>query len=231
VPVTAGQSSVVDKQYDNAAAPTMTLAPGSPSATMFPSNLTVTYAPQGDPYTTPVTVTKSAGVATTSVPLFPFASGYQVFAGTYATVGSLGQQPICLSVDPAQWVIPNAAGHVGARQDPVSVLPGSTGTVPMPLVTVTTSSKWLVAVSAVSSSSAVPGDPGCATGMRLNFAQSAGNAATIALPYGTWQLYALSNQGDALTTSALVDQSKLALPAGSPPFTSSTIFTLDPRAP
>lgn len=230
VPVTAGQSSVLDKQYDSAATPKLTLAPGAPANTMFPTNLTVTYVPQGDAYTAQVTKTTVAGVTTTSTPLFPSASGYQAFAGTFATVGpATGAAPICLSVDPGQWTIPNATGHVGIRQDPFPVDAGSVGTVPMPLVTVTTSSKWLVAMSA-----AVPpaiGDPGCATGMRMNFAQSSGNSATIALPYGSWKLYALSNSGDSLTTSALVDSSKIALPAGSPAFSGANIFTLDPRQP
>lgn len=230
VPVTAGQSSVLEKQYDTAATPTLTLAPGAPATTMFPTNLTVTYAPQGDPYTTPVTVRTVAGVTTTATPLFPFSSGYQAFAGTFVAPGTVGGSPICLSSDPAQWTVPNASGHVGLRQDPpISVAPLSVGSVPMPIVTVTTSSKWLVAVPAASTTA---GDPGCAaTSLRFNFAQSAGSTATIALPYGSWSLYALSNQGDALTSGTLVDKSKIALPSGSPAFTGSNTFTLDPRAP
>lgn len=230
VPVTAGQSSVLEKQYDTAATPKLTLSPGAPVGIMFPTNLTVTYAPQGDPYTTPVTLTTLAGVTTTSTPLFPFGSGYQAFAGTFVKPGTVGGSPICLSSDPAQWTVPNAAGHVGQRQDPpISVAPLAVGTVPMPVVTVTTSSKWLVAVPATSNT---PGDPGCAsTTLRFNFAQSAGSSAKIALPYGSWMLYALSNQGDTLSSGALVDKSKLALPPGSPAFTGSNTFTLDPRAP
>ncbi|MCI0159066.1 type II secretion system GspH family protein [Leifsonia shinshuensis] len=231
VPVTAGQSSVLDKQYDTAATPKLTLAPGAPATTMFPTNLTVTYVPQGDAYTTQVTKTTVSGVTTTSTPLFPYSSGYQAFAGSYTTPGTAtGAAPICLSVDPERWTIPNASGHVGIRSDPIiQVTPGSLGTVTMKLVTVTTSSTWLVAVSAVASSSI--GDPGCATGMRMNFAQSSGNSATIALPYGSWTLYALSNSGDALTSGALVPSSKIALPTGSPAFTGANTFTLDPRAP
>ncbi|MES1170560.1 MAG: hypothetical protein ABUL47_07730, partial [Leifsonia sp.] len=67
--------------------------------------------------------------------------------------------------------------------------------------------------------------------MTLTYPQSSGNAATIALPYGTWMIYALSNSGDSLTSSALVDVSKITRPAGSPAVTSSTVFTLDPRLP
>lgn len=230
VPVTAGQSSVLDKQYDTAATPKLTLAPGAPANTMFPTNLPVTYLPQGDPYSVQVVKTTVTGVTTTSTPLFPFGSGYQAFAGAYVAVGTSGGSPVCLSSNPAKWVVPNATGNVGQLQDPpITVDPGASGTVPMPLVTVTTSSKWLVAVPAVSTT---PADPGCAaTGLRLNFAQSSGNSAIIALPYGSWKIYALSNQGDSLQTSALVDASKIALPVGSPPFTGSNIFTLDPRQP
>lgn len=230
VPVTAGQSSVIDKQYDTAATPKLTLSPGAPAATMFPTNLTVTYAPQGDPYTAQVTKTTVGGVTTTSTPLFPFSSGYQVFAGTYVPAGPAGgATPICLSADPGHWTTPNASGNVGVRPDPVPVDPGTVGSVAMPLVTVTTSSKWIVAVSAAAAPAI--GDPGCATGMRMNFTQSSGNSAIIALPYGSWMLYALSNQNDALTSGALVDKSKIALPAGSPAFTGSNTFTLDPRLP
>lgn len=225
--VTAGQSSVVDVQYDAAATPVLTLAPGAPLGTLFPSTLPMTYAPQGDAYSPTVTPMTTSGVTTATTPLFPYVSGYSVFAGKYVPTG--GGQPACLSVDPGQWVNPNASGNVGQRPAAVSVSPGSTGTVAMPLVTITTSSKWLVAVSAVAA--ATIGDPGCATGMSLAFPQSAGGSATIALPYGTWKLYALSNKTDALTSSALVDKSKIALPTGSPAFTDANTFTLDPRQP
>lgn len=231
VPVTAGQSSVLDKQYDTAATPTLTLAPGAPLTTMFPSNLTVTYVPQGDAYTAQVVKTTVAGVTTTRTPLFPFASGYQAFAGSYTAVGpATGASPLCLSVDPAQWITPNATGHVGVRQDPFPVDVGSVGTVSMPLVTVSgVSTKWLVAVSATAASTV--GDPGCATGMSMAFAQSSGTSSTIALPYGSWKLYALARQTDTPSTSTLVASTSITLPASSPAFTAGNIFTLDPRLP
>lgn len=219
--VTSGQSSVVDIQYDTATTPTNILAPGAPLGTLFPLSLPMTYAPQGDAYSTTVTPLTVVAVTSVTVPLFPYTSGYSVFAGQYVPAG--GGQPQCLSVDPGQWVNPNASGNVGKR-------PGaSIGTVAMPLVTIATSSKWIVAVSAAAAPAI--GDPGCATGMTLAFPKSALNSATIALPYGSWKLYALSNKTDPLTNSALIDSPKITLPAGSPPFTGANIFTLDPRLP
>jgi len=225
VSVVAGQSAVVEMQYDKAATPVLTLAA---AGTLIPTNLPMTYIPQSDPYTTVPTIT---GVTATT-PLFPFGSGYQVFAGAFMSTGA---QPTCLSVDPQQWTQQNAAGHVGSRADAIPAPSGtSAAVVAMPVVSIAVSGKWLVAKSAVAASTV--GDPGCATAttanvMTLTYPKSAGNAAVIALPYGTWMVYALSNQGDALTSSALVDVSKITRPVGSPPATSANIFTLDPRLP
>ncbi len=221
--VTAGQSSVLDVQYDTAITPIMTLSPGAPLGTMFPPSLPMTYAPQGDAYSTNVTPVTVAALTTATTPLFPWTSGYSVFAGQYVPAG--GGLPQCLSVDPGQWIYPNASGHVGGR-------PGAgISTVAMPVVRISTSSKWIVAVSATAATAI--GDPGCATGMTLRYGQSpiVGGVANVALPYGTWRIYALSNQNDALQSSALVNQSKITLPAGSPAFTDANTFTIDPRQP
>jgi hypothetical protein len=227
--VTAGQSSVLDVQYDTAATPLITLSPGAPAGTMFPTTLPMTYAPQGDAYSTSVTPVTAAGVTTATTPLFPWGSGYSVFAGQYVPAG--GGQPQCLSVDPGQWITPNASGNVGVRAGPVGVTAGSSGTVAMPVIRISTSSKWIVAVSATAATAI--GDPGCAAGMTLRYGQSpsTGGIANVALPYGSWKIYALSNQNDTLQDSALVDKSKITLPAGSPPFTGSNILTIDPRLP
>lgn len=226
VPVVAGQSAVVEMQYDIAATPVLTLAA---AGTLIPTNLPMTYVPQSDPYTTLPTI---SGVTATA-PIFPFTSGYSVFAGAFMSTGSA--QAGCLSVDPQQWTQQNASGHVGARAAAIPTPSGvSAATVTMPVVTVAVSGKWLVAKSAVAASTI--GDPGCATvstanAMTLTYPVSSGNSAKIALPYGTWMIYALSNKTDSLTTSALVDVSKITRPTGSPATTSSTIFTLDPRLP
>lgn len=226
--VVAGQSAVIEMQYDKAATPKLTLAA---AGTLIPTNLPLTYVPQSDPYTTIPTIT---GVTATT-PLFPFGSGYSVFAGAFMASGA--SQPTCLSVDPQQWTQQNASGHVGVRAAAIPTPSGASipsTSIAMPVVTVAVSGKWLVAKSAVAASTV--GDPGCATAtttnaMTLTYPQSSGNAATIALPYGTWMIYALSNSGDSLTSSALVDVSKITRPAGSPAVTSSTVFTLDPRLP
>lgn len=228
--VTAGQSSVLDVQYDTAATPAVTLSPGAPVGTMFPTSLPMTYAPQGDAYSTSVSPVTLAAVTTATTPLFPWGSGYSIFAGQYVPTG--GGLPQCLSVDPGQWVSPNASGNVGQRPTAVGVTAGSAPiTVAMPVIRISTSSKWIVAVSATAATAV--GDPGCSTGMTLRYGQSPaiGGVANVALPYGSWKIYALSNQTDALQDSALVDKSKITLPAGSPPFTGTNILTIDPRLP
>lgn len=235
VPVTAGQSSVIDTQYDTASSPVLTLAPGSAAGTLFPAygTLPLSFLPQGDPYTTTVTPTITSGVAKSSIPLFPWSSGYQVFAGAYVNGSTL---PSCLSVDPDKWITPNAAGTVGHRADPIPIDPGATGGVAMPTVRVTVSSgTFLVAVS--KAPAATVGDPGCKTGMSLKYSASTGSSATIALPYGSWSLYAFSSKTamDSAVTSGsypgAIGQSAIALPAGSPAWTSGTVFTVDPRLP
>lgn len=234
-PVTAGQSSVVNVQYDTAATPKLTLSPGAPAGTLFPTTaadpsqtsrpLPVSFVSQTDPFTAAVSPSTSGGATTATVSVFPYASGYQAFAGTYANASG---QPICLSLDPGAWVNPNGSGHVGQRQPAIPVGAGATGAVPMPVLTVTVSGKWIVAVNSAAASSV--GDPGCATGQTLRFPVSSGNSAKIALPYGTWKLYALSGKGDSLAAGALVDKSKIALPAGSTVFSDANTFTIDPRA-
>ena len=225
--VTAGQSSVLDLQYDTAAHPLLTLSPGAPLGTLFPTSLPMTFVSQGDPYSTAVTPSTLVLVTTASAPLFPWGSGYNVFAGQY--VQTPATQPSCLSVDPGQWVTPNASGNVGQRQPAVGVTPGSGTTVLMPLVTVKTSSKWIVAVSTAAPAST--GDPGCTKPMSLAFPVSSGNAATIALPYGSWRVYAMSNKTDTPGSSNVVKKTDLTLPVGSPAFPDTYTFTLDPRQP
>lgn len=235
-PVSAGTSAVVEVQYDSQSANTLTFAPGAPLGTLFPRSLPVTYLPSADPYLTTVTVTGGTAASPAykaTVPLFPAQAGYTAIAGAF--VAGTGPAPVCDSVDPQQWSTPNAAGHVGARQPAFATDPGlaSAATVPMALVTVSTSGglggTWIRAVSATAGSA--NGDPGCDTGMTLKFPQtpSSGGSVVLALPYGSWSLvYASSDTGTSTTTLA---SGAITLPAGSPAWTGTTIFTLDPRQP
>ncbi|MDN4616245.1 prepilin-type N-terminal cleavage/methylation domain-containing protein [Leifsonia sp. F6_8S_P_1B] len=235
VPVYENQSAVVELQYDTRATPAITLAPGAPLGVYFPRNLPLTLKPTGDPTLTTVSVTggtASSPAYKASTALFPAVSGYDIIAGAFVAAGS--PQPACDSVDPLQWSTPNASGNVGQRAH-VTTEPGSANpvTVPMALITLSTSGglggKWVRAISAAGN--AASGDPGCDTGMTLKFAQlsSSGNSLTLALPYGSWKLVVASN--DTTTTTTDLTSSAITLPAGSPAWTSSTIFTLDPRQP
>jgi prepilin-type N-terminal cleavage/methylation domain-containing protein len=216
--VSAGSSAAAEFQYDYATKVAVTYASNSAlSNILFPSNLDVTAVPQGDAYTTAVGAVTNK-LATVS--LFPFPSGYEMFAGTYMAAGSA--TPTCLSVDPEAWVTPNAVGKVGVRQAPVPTDPGAAPPatpVPMGVLTVNpVSGKTLTAISATAPASV--GDPGCSTAMTYTFTtKSSGSPMNLALPYGTWTLYA---------SGAAIPVTSITLPAGSPP-ASGTIFTLDPR--
>jgi prepilin-type N-terminal cleavage/methylation domain-containing protein len=224
VPIAAGNSVLQGFTYDKSINVTATYASNSgTSGIQFPSNMYASFVPTvGDPYSAPVTVASKK--ATTA--LFPFPSGYQVFAGTYVS-GAVGTPATCQSVDPGAWTTPNASGHVGARGS----LTSSTVNVPMGVFTVKapTTGRFLTAMSATAG--ATVGDPGCATGMSYTFAtKTTGADMNLALPYGSWTLYWASTSTTAPPPSQTIAVSTLNLPTGSS-LTGTTIFTLDPRAP
>lgn len=225
-PVAAGNSVPAEFQYDTAAKIAVTYASNSAlSNIQYPSNLMSTFAPQGDAYTTSVgTITSKK--ATTSV--FPFPAGYSVFAGTYIAAG--GSAPTCLSVDPQAWTTPNALGKVGVRQQAVVTTPGGTASANalMGVVTVTPGNNmYVTAVSQTPPTGS--GDPGCSTPMTYTFTTKAsGGAMNLALPWGSWTLYASSSVTTTPAAGAALAASAVTLPTGST-VKSGNIFTLDPR--
>lgn len=231
-PVSAASSVLASFSYDQAAQATVTYASNSVVAGLqLPSNLTATFLPQGNVYATAVTPAMPSKTATS--PLFPLGSGYSVFAGSYVPTGpAIGAAPSCLSVNPAQWTTPNALGNVGVLPPAFLTSPGlpTVASAPMGIVTVNgvASGRYLTAVNRAAAAST--GDPGCATGMSYTFTtMTSGAAVTLALPYGSWSLYASTSVTTSPASSSVVPVTSLVLPAGSPAATGANIFTLDPR--
>jgi prepilin-type N-terminal cleavage/methylation domain-containing protein len=218
-PVTAGSSAAAEFQYDTANRLAVTYASNSAlSNILYPSNLMATFVSSAGAYTTSVgTITTK--VATT--PLFPFPSGYALFAGTYIATGST---PTCLSVDPQAWTTPNASGKVGVRQQPVT----ANGKVPMGVVTVTPGNNmYVTAISKTPPTGS--GDPGCSTPMIYTFTtKSSGGSQNLALPYGSWTLYANTSVTTTPAATTAIAASAVTLPTGST-IKSGNVFTLDPR--
>lgn len=179
VVVSAGDTASALFSYAAADTYRPTYATNYSGQALLPTDLTTTYlSSDGRRYVAPTRVTDQY--------LFPTATGYQVFAGTYAPTGAAGGS--CLSPDPASWPA-TADGKTGKRQaiavpDPLS---SKTAAAPVPMGVVTLNvgngDRTIRAVSTLGQN----GDPGCAIGQTLNFTRTGnGTTATVALPYGTW---------------------------------------------
>ncbi|HEY5221602.1 MAG TPA: type II secretion system protein [Microbacteriaceae bacterium] len=226
IQVKANDSVTAEFTYDQAAMLAVTYTSTvSLAGAMFPSSLDVSLASVNalDDVTTSV----SSASASSNVPVFPFPGGYSaVFAGNSAAPN--GQAPACLSVNSVNWTTANSVGAVGAPPPSVTTAAGSTPPVNVAMGAVTVknlSGKYLKAVSATPPSGS--GDPGCATGSTYYFPSTIpSNSATVALPYGTWQLY---YGGTSSSITTLITSSYLGSVLGTLLSGSSTI-TLDPRA-
>ncbi|GIG35117.1 type IV pilus modification PilV family protein [Cellulomonas pakistanensis] len=182
VTVVGGQSATVGFQYDRAATFTTTLAANAPAGTAVrvPTNLQTTFANTYGTFGR--TPSSGGGTLTQRFPLHPFSSGYEVFAGT------------CVAADPLQWPeeVVGSQTFRADRQPAVAATPGgaaSTG-VAMGIVTVRGGSSSVSHLKAVSVNPTTPGLPGCASTQTLAFGDVIRTGSgTIALPYGTWQLY------------------------------------------
>ncbi|PZU48468.1 MAG: prepilin-type cleavage/methylation domain-containing protein [Microbacterium sp.] len=217
IPVTAGGSSRVSFAYDVANTFTTTYAAGVPGTFRLPTNLTTTYISTYGNFQT----SASTNANPKSVQLYPYSSGYSVVAGAFAeTPGNPATS--CLAPDPGSWL--DTPGLVGVRPAPAAGAPGA------PVVA--TAGMGAVALSGISGGGnylrAVyvgggAGDPGCQAGMSYSFGNIiVGNAASIALPYGTWQLY----RGDATAQNTLISGGITVLTPG---LVSGATVTLDPR--
>lgn len=167
-----------------------------------------------------------------TVTMFPFPAGYEVLAGVYNDPATPSKY--CKSVDPAEWPAGTTAGVdylAGVRPAPVAAIPGGTAAsaaVPMGVVMVKmpNAERYLIAVSESSGPSGTV-DPGCDVAMQYSFGKRGKKEnLTIALPYGSWKLYASSSSSspnNQLGIASLTPETAAQLTAG------GDILTLDPR--
>ncbi|MBH0008440.1 prepilin-type N-terminal cleavage/methylation domain-containing protein [Salinibacterium sp. SWN1162] len=190
--VAAGKAVSLSFNYDAAAKYRLDyVAATAPSKVQMPTNLATTMLSSYGPFVSPATNTNADFYR--NVDLFPWRSGYEVFAGRYIAqpqdTGST--EKYCLSPNPAAW--PETTVGAVTYRSPANVqtaaVPGgnASAVVPMGLVAVSglsNSTIRAVSLGAVAGS----GDPGCTQGDILDFKKINSNTTHIALPYGTWEI-------------------------------------------
>jgi prepilin-type N-terminal cleavage/methylation domain-containing protein len=207
VAVQAAKITKVQMDYDRAATLQVTLAP--PGGAVIPAGVAVTVA------NTNLTSTAGKKVFTTSgstslrtlTPLFPYTSGYEVWAGE------------CADADPGS----------GLRTV-VSASPGATtaGTVALPAVRVTvqraTTPVTLIAGATVTvqASHAIDASS-CTAGQSLTTTATtdANGQFLLALPYGTWTVN--------VTSGAKTGSATLSSPLRPPPTTPGAVTVVVPK--
>jgi hypothetical protein len=200
--VTASQITRVQFDYDRAA--TLSVGLVAPSGAVIPTG---TYGIAMTVANSNLTVgTKSfqqastgAGSPRTITPLFPYASGYQVWAGD------------CADADPA-------AHTGGSRGTVLASSPGATtaGSANLDAVDVTVrrTSATGTLVSGATVSAVHAAGTGCTAGETLTTTTTtnASGQLRLALPYGTWTIRAVSGTRNGTATVAL-DPVSTAVPA------------------
>lgn len=222
LPVTAGSTSRTSFGYDKATTFAVTYANNVSPTPTLPTNLVTTFLSTYGNFQAPSTTSANPKPFTR----YPNSSGYSIVAGAYAETPD-NPSTNCLSPDPGRWAATPTL--VGARPDAVAGLPGATVPVSVPMGVVRLSSisgggNYLTAVYVGGGA----GDPGCAAGMTYTFGSIiSGNAATVALPYGTWRLYRGSTSG---STASLISSGLSTLTTGTVTGSGASIaVVLDPR--
>lgn len=228
ITVAAGETANVPFNYDNASTFGLTYA-GSLAGLKFASNYTTSYVNTYGTYYVDGTAS--------SIKMFPWSSGYTPIAGKYIAPASDGTGG-CRAVDPSEWT----AGIVGAvslgggqAATPIATAPGGTtsANIRMGVVKITSIPRNQFVTAVPVNVSSVPGQPGCAVGTTLTFAQDSTSSSTnadrlIALPYGTWRLYRGTSSGStttALGASGIQPQTN-TVPTG---MVSGNTVVVDPR--
>jgi prepilin-type N-terminal cleavage/methylation domain-containing protein len=150
------------------------------------------------PWTSAQTITSDTAVP---ISAFPFQGGYNgIYAGSYAN-SPAGGSTTCVNPNPSTWSTPNAAGQVGQSSAqipaPIGAQYAQQVNVPMGAATIkglsssANGNRYITAVSATPAT----GDPGCNVPMTLTFPKATGTTVTVALPFGTWTLYAGTSAG------------------------------------
>ncbi|TFD30535.1 type IV pilus modification PilV family protein [Cryobacterium cryoconiti] len=218
VGVGAGSAASVAFQYDLSGAFTVNYASNAAAGTtQIPTNLDTTFKS-----TYPLYTPAASNNALSKVfPLHPFTSGYEIFSGKY--VAPSASSPGCLSPNPAEWTLPGVGGAVGQAVPAAATVAGGTVATGVPMGVLTVSGlngQYLKAVSQAHAPGTGPA--GCAGTMTYTFGKLTSNAASIALPYGAWQLF--SGGSATQTTPVLV-----GLTTSAPSSAVAGLVTLDPR--
>lgn len=215
VRVAAGDSGAAAFSFDVATRYNFTYTTTPAVGATLPTNLPTTLV-------NPTSGTTSLQNTATTATVFPFSSGYQVVAGTYVVDASgTTSTTTCLSSEPGSWTTPNKAGKVGTPTAPSAALSRD---VQMGAVKLSKLPKdqFLTAVT----TNPVNGDPGCAVGMKLAFPKYSGDASTIALPWGTWKLYAGTSSGTTTTALSLTTSNAAMVTNGG---VTGGVVMVDPR--
>jgi hypothetical protein len=188
VGVVASQISNLQFDYDRAA--TLSVGLVAPATAVIPSGIAMTVANSN------LTVgTKSfqqavtgSGVTRTITPLFPYASGYQVWTGD------------CADADPAAYTGGSRGAAVAAN--PAATTTGSANLDAVDLV-VRRSNGTLMSGAVIQATHAA--GTGCTAGNTLTTTSTtnASGALRLALPYGTWTIRATTS-GPTRTGTAVV---------------------------
>lgn len=229
--VVAGATATAAFTYDSASTFTLDYADNATNTVSKPNNLDLTFVGGLSDVVDPP--------HDDSVTLYPMPGGYQAIAGAYST---------CANTDPLNWAA--ASGYLaGVRADEVGTAPGGTASMPVPMGVVQvkvpndSSRRYITAVQQSASGS---GNPGCASTKSYTFSRFTANSTQyLALPYGTWKIYAGNSSGSTtqlLTSSSLVVKAAVVQPDGSGGLvpdvpgksgvnSSTSVVTLDPRQP
>jgi prepilin-type N-terminal cleavage/methylation domain-containing protein len=197
VAVQAGQISQLQFDYDRAA--TLQLGLVAPSQAVIPAGIALTVANSNLTVGTlsfPESVTGS-GATRTVRPLFPYASGYQVWTGD------------CADADPSSF-------SGGSRPAALPSNPGATtsGSAVLDAVDVTVRRTSGTAVSNATVSAIHAAGPGCTSGETLTTATRTNSSGQLrlALPYGRWSIRAVSGFRTG-TATVVLDPMSPAVPS------------------
>jgi len=192
VAVTASQISTLQFDYDRAA--TLQVGLTTPASAVIPAGIAMTVANSNLTVGTrsfPESSTGS-GATRTVTPLFPYTSGYEVWAGD------------CADADPATY-------SGGSRGPALASNPGGTSSGSRALDAVDVVVRRTSVTGPVQSNATVSGihaaGAGCSAGETLTSATvtNASGQLRLALPYGTWRIRATTSTRTGTSSSFVLD--------------------------
>jgi prepilin-type N-terminal cleavage/methylation domain-containing protein len=194
--VTASQITRVQFDYDRAATLSITLVP--PSGAVLPSGMAMTVANSNLTVGTKSFSQASTGSGTTRTitPLFPYASGYQVWAGD------------CADADP---VATGGSRGAALASNPAATTPGSAN---LDAVDVVVRDSSGTAVGGATVEAIHAAGTGCTSGETLTSATTTDGTGKLrlALPFGTWTIKATGGGMTGQTGAPTLDPMSPTIP-------------------